>query len=164
MQNYKHWYTHGETWEIVTLGRKHQQYRDADRMIDKVMGATGPKFNWGMSDDLELDSDNFFCMLKDVDEPLWPGCETHTILSVVSELLNLKVEFNMTVGCYDRMVAIIKKMLSKEEKLVESFYASKKMVKGLGMGYEKIDACHNDCILFYIDDQLKSSYNVYDEN
>ena len=44
----------------------------------------------------------------------------------MSELLNLKVEFNMTVNYYDRMVAIIKKMLSKEKKLVGSFYASKK--------------------------------------
>ena len=43
-----------------------------------------------MSDDLEQDSDNFFRMLKDMDEPLWSGCETHTILSVMSELLNLK--------------------------------------------------------------------------
>ena len=99
-------------------------------------------------------------MLKDADEPLWPDCETHTILSTVLKLLNLKAEFNMTVGCYDRMVAIIKKMLPKEEKLVGSFYASKKMVKGLSMGYEKIDACSNDCMLFYKDDQLKSSCDV----
>ena len=55
-----------------------------------------------MSNDLESDSDNFFHMLKDADEQLWPGCKTHTILSAVSELLNLKVEFYMTVDCYDR--------------------------------------------------------------
>ena len=51
----------------------------------------------------------------------------------MSELLNLKVEFNMTVNCYDKIVTIIKKMLLKDEKLVGSFYASKKMVKGLNM-------------------------------
>ena len=33
MQNNKPWYAHGETWEIVTLVRKHQQHRDADRMV-----------------------------------------------------------------------------------------------------------------------------------
>ena len=58
----------------------------------------------------------------------------------------------MMVNYYDRMVVIIKKILPKDEKLVESFYASKKIVKGLGMGYEKIDACHNDCILFNKED------------
>ena len=84
MQNYKHWYAHGETWEIVSLGRKHHQHRDTDRMVDMVMDATDPEFDWGMSDDLEADSDNFFCMLKDTDEPLWPGYKIHTILSIVS--------------------------------------------------------------------------------
>ena len=67
----------------------------------------------------------------------------------------MKIEFNITVNCHDRMVAIIKKMLPKDEKLVGSFYTSKKMIKGLGMGYEKIDAYYNDCMLFYKEDQLK---------
>ena len=40
----------------------------------------------------------------------------------------------------------------------------KKIMKRLGRGYEKIDACHNDCILFYKEDQLKSSCNVCGEN
>ena len=34
-------------------------------------------------------------------------------------------------------------------KLVSTFYASKKLGQGLGMRYEKIDACYNDCMLFY---------------
>ena len=88
----------------------------------------------------------------------------YTVLSLVSELMNLKAEFNMIINCYDRMVAIIKKMLSKDEKLVGSFYASKKMMKGLGMKYEKIDVCCNDCMIFYKEDQLKSSCDVYDES
>ena len=54
----------------------------------------------------------------------------------------------MMVNCYDGMIAIIKKILLKDKKLVGSFYASKKMMKGLGMRYEKIDACRNDYILF----------------
>ena len=136
--------------------RKHQQHRDADRMVDMVMDAPSFEFDQDMSDDLEQDSDNFFRMLKDTDEQLWSDCETHTILSAMSKSLNLKAKFNMIVICYHRIVKIIKKMLSKEEKLVKSFYASKKMVKGLGMGYEKIDTYRNDCMLFYKDDQLKS--------
>ena len=99
-------------------------------------------------------------MLRDTDKSLWSECETYTILSAVSELLNLKIKFNMTINYYDRMVVIIKKMLSKDEKLVRSFYISKKIVKELDMRYEKIDACHNDCMLFYKEDQQKSSCNV----
>ena len=58
------------------------------------------------------------------------------------------------------MIAIIKKMLPKDEKLVGSLYASKKMVKRLDMGYEKIDVCHNDYMLFYNEDQLKSTCDI----
>ena len=58
----------------------------------------------------------------------------------------------MTINCYDRMVAIIKKILSKDKKLVVSFYTSKKMIKELDMRYEKIDACRNRCMLFYKED------------
>ena len=79
-----------------------------------------------MEDDPEASSDDFYHILKDADESVWSGCEIHTILSTVSKLLNLKFDFNMMVKCYDSMVAIIKKMLSKDEKLVGSFYASKK--------------------------------------
>ena len=103
-------------------------------------------------------------MLRDVDEPLWLGCEIHTVLLAVSELLNLKIEFNMLVNYYDKMIVIIKKMLSKDEKLVGIFYASKKIMKGLGMGYEKIDAYRNNCMLFYKEFQLKSSYDVCSES
>ena len=66
----------------------------------------------------------------------------------------------MMVNCYDRMVAIIKKMLSKDDKLFGSFYASKKMVKELDMGYEKIDVYRNGCMLFFKEDQQKSSCGV----
>ena len=121
-------------------------------MVDMVMDVTGLKFNQDVEDDPEADSDNFYHMLIDADEPLQPRCETYTVLSIMSESLNLKVEFNMTVNCYNKMVAIIKKIPSKDEKLVRSFYSSKKMMEGLGMRYEKIDACRNDCMLFYKED------------
>ena len=92
-------------WEIITRVSS-QQDRNTDKMVDMVMNAAGLEFDWGMSDDLEPDSDNFFCMLKDADESLWSGYETHTILSTMSKLLNLKIEFNMIFSCYDRMIAI----------------------------------------------------------
>ena len=70
----------------------------------------------------------------------------------------------MTVNYYNRMIVIIKKILPKDEKLVGSFDTSKKMMKGLDMGYKKIDACCNDCMLFYKEDQSKSSYDLYGES
>ncbi|RDX90090.1 hypothetical protein CR513_28082, partial [Mucuna pruriens] len=65
----------------------------------------------------------FYTFLRDVDEPLWDGCHKHTKLLVVTQLLNLKSEFN-------------------------ELELSKKMVNDLGLGYEKIDACLNHSMLY----------------
>jgi len=107
-----------------------------------------------LSEDQNLDEDpnppasKFYTLLRDADEPLWDGCHKHTKLSPISQLLNLKSEFNMSESCYDRMIVIIKSMLPETEKLPENFYRSKKMVNELGLGYEKIDACPNHCMLY----------------
>ena len=51
-----------------------------------------------------------------------------------------------------------------DEKLVGSFYASKKMIKRLDMEYEKIDARCNNCMLFYKEDKLKNSCDICGES
>ena len=65
-------------------------------MVNMVIDVAGPEFNWNVENDPENDSSDLYRMLKDADEPLWSECEIHTVLSTMSELLNLKVEFNMT--------------------------------------------------------------------
>ena len=39
-------------------------------MVDMVIDVASPEFNWDVKDDLEDDSDDFYRMLKDTDEPL----------------------------------------------------------------------------------------------
>jgi len=41
-----------------------------------------------------------------------------------------------------------------------SYYEAKKMVNSLGLGYEKIDACPNDCILYWDELSEKDSCHV----
>ncbi|KAL4327715.1 hypothetical protein AHAS_Ahas13G0127800 [Arachis hypogaea] len=53
--------------------------------------------------------------------------------AAVTQLVNLKSEFNMSESCYNRMIAIIKSMLPESEKLPEDFYRSKTMIQELGL-------------------------------
>ena len=76
---------------------------------------------------------------------------------MVSQLLNLKSEFHISGICFDRLLLIIKSMLSQYEKLLENFYHAKKMVNKLGLQYEKIDACPNHYMLYYKEDKHKVS-------
>jgi len=40
-------------------------------------------------------------------------------------------------------------MLPESERLPDNFYKTRRMVHELGLGYEKIDACRNHCMLYY---------------
>ena len=52
-------------------------------MVDMVMDTAGPKFDWDMEDDLEAGSSNFYRMLKDADESLWPRCKIYTVFRII---------------------------------------------------------------------------------
>ncbi|XXG85600.1 hypothetical protein AAC387_Pa11g0649 [Persea americana] len=51
----------------------------------------------------------------------------------------------MSHECFESLLKAIKSMLPDGEKLPDNYYFCKKMVKKLGLGYQKIDACPNDC-------------------
>ena len=55
----------------------------------------------------------------------------------------------MSEVCYDLIMSIVKDVLPKNEKLAGNFYKAKQMVTKLGLGYNKIHACQNNCMLFY---------------
>nr|XP_017239698.1 PREDICTED: uncharacterized protein LOC108212485 [Daucus carota subsp. sativus] len=59
----------------------------------------------------------------------------------------------MSHECFESLLKAIKSMLPEVEKLPDNYYYCKKMVKKLGLGYQKIDACPNDCMLFYKEDE-----------
>ena len=95
--------------------------------VDLIFDAAGPELGSAMGPSdvptkVEEETTNdatsrFYDLLRDVDEPLWNGCESHTILSAVLQLLNLKSEYNLSQSCFDRLCSIVKSMLPKDEKL-----------------------------------------------
>ena len=49
-------------------------------------------------------------------------------------------------------------------KLPEIYYAVKNMLKGLNLAYKKIDACENDCMLFYKENSEKARCDICKES
>ncbi|XP_038983288.1 uncharacterized protein LOC120111038 [Phoenix dactylifera] len=163
---YSTWFAHGELLGAVApvstsaveastsmdVGCEHgQQYRTM------VMEAMGPEeelhlrsaFEVNHEEEPNKDAADFYSLLKDAEVPLWEGCKKHSKLSAISQLLNCKSEFNMSISCYDRIMKIVKNMLPESEKLPSDFYQSKKMLRKLGLEYTSIDVCENNCMLFY---------------
>jgi len=48
---------------------------------------------------------------------------------------------------FDSLLKLMSNVLPKENVLLNSIYEVKKIIKGLGLDYVKIDVCVNNCIL-----------------
>ena len=64
----------------------------------------------------------------------------------------------------DLTLELIGSVLPNGHKLPMKYYNVKKLVSGLNMGYQKIDACVNDCMLFYKEDSEKIYCDLCHEN
>ena len=155
MNNYEDcWWAHGQRRDSG-IAQAHNPGSSTHRMNDMVHDIAGPDFDWEQDREQVMNSDAkaFFKLLDEGSEPLWPGCTKQTTLSAVATLLNIKADHNMSHECFESLLKAIKSMLPDGEKLPDNYYFCKKMVKKLGLGYQKIDACPNNCMLFYKEDE-----------
>ena len=90
--------------------------------------------------------------MKDVDAPLYDGASNKTLkLSFIIRLYHIKCMHNINEKA---MLILIELLHDTFEfaKIPSSGYAAKKIIKSLGLGYTKIHACENDCMLYWGDD------------
>ncbi|XP_024200640.1 uncharacterized protein LOC112203982 [Rosa chinensis] len=104
----------------------------------------------GGSDDEEFseDSNEFLRFVEDGDKPLYPGCTRFTKLNGLVKTYNLKAKHGLSDACYSDMLILIGILLPEGNEVPGSFYEAKKTLCALGMDYQKIHACPNDCILY----------------
>nr|XP_028946890.1 uncharacterized protein LOC103415040 [Malus domestica] len=92
---------------------------------------------------------NYEKLLKNAKQELYPGCENFSVLTAIVELMHGKIKFHLSNKCFDYFLGVIKRMLPKDNYLPKDHKSAQKVLKGLELGYEKIHACVNNCILFY---------------
>ncbi|XP_073047517.1 uncharacterized protein [Primulina eburnea] len=90
----------------------------------------------------------FYRLLKDSEQPTYPGCDTSK-LSVLVKLLHIKSIGRWSNDSFDMLLQLLKQILPIGSNLPESYYDSKKIIKDLGLSYQKIDVCKNDCMLYW---------------
>jgi len=153
MSMYHTWYMHGEEFPDHNNDYSSEDVEEdnPNELTQMVFDAAGPRFNWTPTEEApNREAQEFYDLLKAADEPLWDGCDKeHTRLSCVAELLNLKSDLHLTKEGFNRIASAISKWLPKNNKLPKDYYQCKKLVKSLGLDYQKIDVCPNDCMLYY---------------
>lgn len=151
-ETYKEWIWHGEgDSSRMSIPNRESETVDQDSTREGEM-----PYDIGESDDDEELADNpeeFLRVVEDGDQPLYPGCTRFTKLSALVKMYNLKANHSMTDACFEDMLLLMHLLLPEGNQVPSSAYRAKKTLVALGMEYEKIHACPNDCIL-YRDDNV----------
>jgi hypothetical protein len=61
----------------------------------------------------------------------------------------IKSKFAFLNNCYKELLNLISDVLPMNHTMPKDMYQSKKLLSTLGMEYEKIDVCKDNCMIFY---------------
>ena len=106
------------------------------------------------------DAQKYDELLQKADKPLH-GKTRHSKLSVTVHLYNLKCWVELLTQFFSSLLEFINQLLPDDgEALLDNTYQAKNFLRDMRLGYEKISACRNDCMLFWKDNKdLDSCFN-----
>ncbi|XP_077226322.1 uncharacterized protein LOC143859526 [Tasmannia lanceolata] len=160
---YSRWVNHGEGSSRAMSNNEYQAPHEPIIQMHELLNDINPRSSHdhdnrpldeeGHSadarlDELNEDADKFFKLLQDVDQELYPGSK-FTKLSFVVRLFHIKCLNGWSNKSFTMLLELLKEVLAEGEALPKSFYETKKIIRDLGLDYDKIDACPNDCMLYW---------------
>jgi hypothetical protein len=119
---------------------------DVDRMEDMVA-------NIGRGYDLESEDppsevQNFYRLLATLEEKVHYSTDM-TVLRALTRLMGFKSKYSFLNQSYNGIIKFIIGLILSKHNMPKDVYQSKKIVSGLRLDYEKIDACEKNCMLFW---------------
>ncbi|KAI5313812.1 hypothetical protein L3X38_042988 [Prunus dulcis] len=103
-------------------------------------------------------------LLKNANQELYPGCKSFSVLTAIVELMHGKIKYRMSNLCFDYFLGVFKRMLPTDNCLPKDHKHAQKVLHGLGLGYEKIHACKNNCMLFYKEHETLDTCPICNES
>ena len=159
---YQTWTTHGERRgnQNLEIGSavEHEGFGETDRMDAMLIDLAGE--HPPLDDETRTDfAEAFYRMVVSADEQVHEQT-LHSSLSAVARLLAIKLQYNLSVACYDDYMELMHELLPPNSKIPNNFYRSRKLLEGLGMPYHKIDVCNKICMLYYKDNKDKDKCDI----
>ncbi|OIT02330.1 hypothetical protein A4A49_21589 [Nicotiana attenuata] len=166
VQNYTLWYHHGER-----LGESSSDYKfiddniieegDDEDEIHEILRDLHPAFErdnmYNGSDGMFEDEPNIEAKFE---QPLYQDLKVSK-LSTLVKLLHIKSIGNWSNASFTMLLMLLKEdLLLDGSNLLDSYYEAKKIIRHLGLSYKNIDACKNDCMLYWKDDKSFESCKV----
>jgi hypothetical protein len=139
--NYTRWIWHGEEDHVPPTSADFvpNDEFEFDR-IDDMLHA--------VEDNVHDNPEIYEELVVDAEKPLYDGCTKFTKLSAVLKLYNLKAGNGWTDKSFTSLLELFSDMLPSQNTLPRRTYDAKKVLCSMGLNYEKIHACPNDCILY----------------
>ncbi|WVZ64567.1 hypothetical protein U9M48_014065 [Paspalum notatum var. saurae] len=91
----------------------------------------------------------FTNILEDANCALYPGCSNFSKFSFLIKLLHLKSYYRITNTAFDALLQLLSSAFPDNNALPRSYSETKILLRELGLGYESIHVCENNCVLFW---------------
>ncbi|XP_071714366.1 uncharacterized protein [Rutidosis leptorrhynchoides] len=105
-----------------------------------------------------LNAEKFNKVLEDAKKELYPGCK-FTVLSFIVRLFHSKCVGKCNEKGFSMILDTMREVFPHAA-IPKSLYELRKIIRDLGLGYEKIDACPNDCMLYWKENKDKIKCDV----
>ncbi|XP_021848834.2 uncharacterized protein [Spinacia oleracea] len=181
VKRYTFWFHHGERLEqepqLVCDGDNDGDDDGDDNIVeengnelDEMLGIirdlypecnnVGSSLNDSNLEEPNADAKRFYNLLKDSQDPVYEGCKSSR-MSALLKLLHIKTLGRWTNESFNMLLDFLKEdLLPKGSNLPKSYNKSKKVMKDLGLSYQKIDACVNDCMLYWKENEKLNACDI----
>jgi len=87
-------------------------------------------------------------IMKEANRQLYPGCTKFSRFSFVVQLLHMKSLYRISNSAFSVILKLLAEAFPECNALPTSYNEAKNLLKELGLGYESIHVCSNNCVLF----------------
>ncbi|XP_049397375.1 uncharacterized protein LOC125861553 [Solanum stenotomum] len=105
------------------------------------------------------DAKKFFKLLEEGKQELYHGCENLSKLNFTIRLFLFKCIHGLSNVAFGDLLDLLREAFPFAH-IPESFHKEKNVIKDLGLDYEKIHACPNDCMLFWKENEKENNCYV----
>ncbi|KAL5548417.1 hypothetical protein UlMin_003648 [Ulmus minor] len=165
MSDYNEWIYHGENVNAASSSNVPQPnsgVHDRNEMfevLEDIISNNAEVDQLG-SQSSNVQYDDLFTALN---SELYPGVSSFSSLNFLVKLMHLKVMNKWTNKSFDELLKLLKLAFPKMD-LVESHYEAKTLMTKMGLRYQSIHVCKNDCALFWNENSMSETCPVCSEN
>ena len=119
-----------------------------DMMESLIRGLIHGEIMGTESEEPNESAKTFFKLLTEAKRELYPGCKEATKISFIVRLFQIKCMYGLSNSALEAIIGLFSLLLPEGHCVPDTLEKAQKVVRDLGLDYEKIHACINDCVLF----------------